>query len=40
MTAYFGVLGLCLLELLLGGLGTPLGTAEYHSRPLQSNLRE
>ena len=34
-----GVLGLCLLELVLGGLGTPLGTAEYHPRSLQSEYR-
>ena len=34
-----GGLRLCLLELVLGGLGTPLGTAEYHSRPLQSEYR-
>jgi len=26
---YFGVLGLCHLELVLGGLGTPLGIAFY-----------
>ena len=38
--SFFGVVRLCLLELLFGGPGTPLGTAFYNTRPLQSDLWE